>query len=345
MFNIIKQLERKNLINPPVYVLKNTQYLTLMGSQAYGVANTNDSEEISDWDIYGFCIPPKDMIFPHLRGEILGFGRQRKRFDQYQITHIKDTDTSKEYDITIYSIVKYFNLMTGCNPNMIDSIFTPQQCVLHSSPIGDYVRENRKLFLSKYSYHKFKGYAYAQMHKIKNKRVKRYLDTCDSLNVDYKAISLKRLDTELENRKILQNSIDSVLNPIHTEDIVKLRKLLKQCLGGSKNLTKRVESIKKYGFDLKFSYHIVRLLEEVTQILVEHDLDLQRNREQLKAIRRGEWSLQEIEKYFTRKEAELEKIYTNSTLRDKPDEPKIKQVLLNCLEMHFGSLKDCIVKI
>ena len=43
----------------------------------------------------------------------------------------------------------------------------------------------------------------------------------------------------------------------------------------------------KFGFDVKFAYHTVRLLNEAEQLLLEGDLDLQRNREQLKSIRRG----------------------------------------------------------
>jgi len=105
MSHIIKKLIEKNLINPPSYVNNGLMYLTIVGSVAYGVANTNDKKSMSDIDLYGMCIPQKDMVFPHLRREILGFGRQLKRFDQYQQHHIKDTKTEKEYDVTIYSIV------------------------------------------------------------------------------------------------------------------------------------------------------------------------------------------------------------------------------------------------
>ena len=50
----------------------------------------------------------------------------------------------------------------------------------------------------------------------------------------------------------------------------------------------REKDIVKHGYSTKFAYHIVRLLNEVEQILTEHDLDLERNREQLKSIRRGD---------------------------------------------------------
>jgi predicted nucleotidyltransferase len=246
-----------------------------MGSSAYGV-----SGDSSDMDIYGVCIPPKEMIFPHLAGEILGFGNQIKRFEMYQEHHIKDPARAKNYDFAIYGIVKYFQLCMENNPNMIDSLFTPRNCVLHSTAVGEMIREARRQFLHKGAWFKFKGYSYSQMSKIRNK----------------------------------QNHS----NPA------------------------RSETIEKYGYDVKFAYHCVRLLNEVEIILVEQDLDIQRNREQLKSIRKGEWTLEELESYFVNKEKALELAYANSKLPHGPDEEKIKSLLLACLEQHYGSLQSVI---
>jgi len=107
---------------------------------------------------------------------------------------------------------------------------------------------------------------------------------------------------------------------------------------------KRKETIAKFGYDVKFGYHVVRLLNEIEMILTEGDLDLERNREQLKSIRRGEWKKEDILDYFNKKERELESLYTNSKLPHGPDEDKIKQLLLNCLEMHYGSLGKAVHK-
>lgn len=273
--DLIERLHSKGLIKPPPFVIGGTQYLTLMGSVAYGV-----SGDTSDMDLYGFAIPPKDMVFPHLRGEILGFGNQIQRFEQFQQHHINEKDYGKVYDINIYSIIKFFQLVMDNNPNMIDSLFTPQVCVIKSTKIAEHVRDNRKLFLHKGSWHRFKGYAYQQMHKMRIK------------------------------------------DPDET--------------------SKRYESIQKYGYDVKFAYHIVRLLNEVEQILVEGDLDLQRNNDQLKAIRRGEWSMAQIEQYFYDKEKGLEQVYLDSALPKYPRESEIKKVLMECLEEHFGSLENVI---
>lgn len=275
MSSIVQKLEKQKLIKPPKFVSNSIQYEVMMGSIAYGVSNDS-----SDVDLYGFCIPSKEEIFPHLKGEILGFGRQIQRFEQFQQHHIKTLDGEKEYDVVVYNIVKYFQLVMECNPNMIDSLFVPERCVLFSTKIANHIRDSRKLFLSKKAWHTFKGYAYQQLHKMDNK------------------------------------------NPIG----------------------KRKETVDTYGYDLKFGYHIVRLLNEIEQILTEGDLDLERNREQLKSIRRGEWQQEEIRNYFFSKEKELEKLYTESKLQHSPNEELIKKLLIECLEEYYGSLDNCIVQ-
>jgi len=272
---LLKNLVRDRLINPPPWLPQSTQYLCLMGSVAYGVAADD-----SDADIYGFCIPKKDMIFPHLRGEILGFGKQINRFEQWQQHHVKDEKKGKEYDFQIYSIVKFFQLCMENNPNMVDALFVPQRCVIYCSPVGQLVRENRKIFLHRGCWHKFKGYAYSQLHKIKTKRPQQ----------------------------------DS----------------------------KRYKDIQQYGFDCKFAYHVVRLINEVEQILTEKNLNLERDREILKAIRRGEWTEEKITRYFEQKEEQLKNVYHKSDLPYGPQEDKIKKLLIECLECYFGNLDEVI---
>lgn len=278
--NVVKTLQEQGKINPPNWVAENTQYLTIMGSVAYGVSN-----DTSDMDLYGFTIPPKDMVFPHLRGEIPGFGRQIQRFEQFQKHHVVLEDPrgekhNREVDMSVYSIVKYFQLCMMCNPNMIDSMFTPERCVLVNTKIGRIMRDNRKLFLSKKAWHSFKGYAYAQLRKATTKKPE----------------------------------------------------------------GKRVETVEKYGWDVKFGYHVVRLVLEVEQILRDCDLELDRKdaREHMKAVRAGEYSLEDIKKWFYDREVSLGKLYDSSPLRHSPDEGAIKQVLLNCLEEHFGSLSAVV---
>jgi predicted nucleotidyltransferase len=268
---------KKGLTRPPKWVPDNVHYEVITGSVAYGV-----SSDTSDMDVVGFVMPPLDMMFPHLRGEIPGFGTQVSRFEQYSEHHIMDAEANQEYDFTMYSIVKFFQLCMENNPNMVDTLFVPQRCVLHITPTAQMVRDNRRMFLHRGSFSKFRGYAFSNLSKIRTKA----------------------------------NSS----NP------------------------KRQESIQKYGFDTKHAYHVVRLALEAEQILQEGDLDITKNREVLKSIRRGEWTAKQIENWFTDKERQLDELYQNSTLRSHPDESAIRNLLLSCIENHYGSVDKVLNK-
>jgi len=274
--NTVQYLKSKNLISPPKWLPDNIMYETVTGSIAYGM-----SSDSSDYDVYGWCIPPKEDVFPHLRGEIFGFGRQIQRFEQFQQHGMHDatalSNKGRTYDITIYSIVKYFQLCMESNPNMIDTLYTPYECVLHSTQVGKMVRDNRDIFLHKGCFHKFLGYAHSQLHKM-----------------------------ELKNPE-----------------------------------GKRAELIEKHGFYVKYASHLVRLAYECEMILTEGTLDLRRHNEHLKRIRKGEVPKEDILKWFGEKELQLNALYASSKLQHKPDEEKIKSLLLSCLETHYGTLDKC----
>lgn len=131
-----------------------------------------------------------------------------------------------------------------------------------------------------------------------------------------------------------------MLSNLTDEELLELKRLYQDYSLPSND--KRREDTIDYGYSTKFAYHCVRLMNEVEQILVEGDLDLQRNREQLKSIRRGEWTLEQFEAYFQNKEHALETVYAKSTLPHGPDEPAIKRLLLDCLSAHYGDLSSAI---
>ena len=167
----------KDLMEVPYYA-RTPLYASQMGSVAYGV-----SSDDSDIDIYALCIPPKKIIFPHLDGVIRGFGRQGEVFKQQQVHGYKD-----KYDINIYSIIQYFSLLMENNPNVIDSIFTPQNCIIICSHVGQIIRDNRKIFLHKGAFHKFSGYAHKQITNLKNKKYEgKRLEVVEKFGWDTKA--------------------------------------------------------------------------------------------------------------------------------------------------------------
>lgn len=267
--SIARKLERNDLLRGVRPFIIDTNYEVIMGSSAYGVSNNT-----SDIDVYGMYIPPIDYIFPESAGYIRGFGPQPNfnKVDNFQRHHIKCEN--KEYDLTLYSIIRYFDLCMDNNPNMIDSLFVPQRCIIHIDTVGDIMRENRRLFLHKGIQKKLLGYAFGQFKKIRS-----------------------------QTRE-----------------------------GG------RAASVKEFGYDVKNAYHVVRLVQQAEMVMTTHDLDLELNRELLKSVRRGEWTLERLESWFEQRQRDLEMLYVSSDLRLAPDVDTIKSLLMQCLEAKFGSL-------
>jgi predicted nucleotidyltransferase len=289
---ILQELQDKGLINCPEWLPSNCHYLTIMGSFSYGV-----NSDTSDMDVYGFAIPPKEIMFPHLQGLFTIPPKKDKSaasfafdetFDSFAewIQHgIIDKDALKgkgrEYDFSVFDIVKFFHLLYKNNPNIIDSLFTSHECVIHMTQVANIVRENRNVFLHKGCFDTFKGYAYSQMHKMDTK------------------------------------------NPAE----------------GSKRKKLRDE----FGYDVKFCYNLVRLLNECEQILTTGTLDLRKNNEQLKAIRRGDMKEAEVKAWASDKERQLEELCAKSDLPATPQKGKIKKILNECLEYHYSSIENCVV--
>jgi predicted nucleotidyltransferase len=111
------------------------------GSTAYGL-NT----PTSDIDIKGIAIPPREYFH--------GFD---KRFEQAE---------SKDPDMVVYDIRKFFALASECNPNIIEVLWGDEADRRMVTPAGLRLLEARELFLSKKARFTFSGYAHAQLKRI-----------------------------------------------------------------------------------------------------------------------------------------------------------------------------------
>lgn len=200
---IIRELIDRGILKKgeyPPFLYNGIHYVTIMGSTAYAV-----NEDTSDFDIYGTFVPPKAQIFPHLDGYIPGFGKAAPATKHWQLHHVMDPDAEggkgRSYDFNFHGIVEYFQLCMECNPNMIDSLFTSRRCVLYTSPIGELMRENRHLFLHKGAWHRFKGYAYSSISKLKGSQDAQAIQKFEKKHSLEKSFSLKEIEEEIASRK------------------------------------------------------------------------------------------------------------------------------------------------
>lgn len=79
---------------------------------------------------------------------------------------VKEVGDDKQ-DLKYYELKKFFTLAADCNPNIIEFLFCPQDCIRICTPAMQKIIDNRNLFISKKAYYTFTGYAYAQIKKAK----------------------------------------------------------------------------------------------------------------------------------------------------------------------------------
>lgn len=113
-------------------------FKAIVGSQSYGTATPE-----SDIDIKGVYIQNVE--------DLVGFGYQE------QINVNKDE--------CYYEIRRFLQLAQTGNPTVLELLFTPEDCILESSPEFDLVKAEAEKFLTQKCYNSFAGYAHMQIEK------------------------------------------------------------------------------------------------------------------------------------------------------------------------------------
>jgi predicted nucleotidyltransferase len=122
----------------------------ISGSQAYCLALPH-----SDTDIKGVYVLPKDEFYG---------------------LHYTDQVNNDSNDEMFYELKKFFDLLLKNNPNLLELLNTPDDCVLYKHPLMKQVKS--EMFLSRLCAQTFGQYAYAQIKKAKglNKKIVNPLD-------------------------------------------------------------------------------------------------------------------------------------------------------------------------
>jgi predicted nucleotidyltransferase len=113
------------------------------GSRAYGTSTPE-----SDIDIRGiFFSNPINTLSPFFK--------------------VNEIIENKETDIVFYEYQHFIDLLVGCNPNILESVYISEEDIIFKTPEYDILRGNRNMFLSSKIAHTTTGYAHAQFFKIK----------------------------------------------------------------------------------------------------------------------------------------------------------------------------------
>lgn len=301
-------------------------YMAKHGSHAYGT-----NIEGSDLDIKGIAIPPRDHV--------LGFAYTFEELNE-AVSHGHPADR------VVYSLQKFCKLAADCNPNIIEVLFVDRADVITNSPYAAVLREAAPKFLSRKARHTFSGYAVGQLKRIRSHR---------SWLLNPPKGKPERKDFGLpENIKIsddMMGAYDKLLAGDRTElkiegvnpNVMELVQKEKSYFTALKHFqsyekwkaernTARAALEAKYGYDTKHAMHLVRLLRMCREILTGKGVLVKRpDAEELLAIRRGEWTYDQLIEWAEREDNAMQELYDTSPLPHAPDREFLNAL---CVKLH-----------
>ena len=148
---------RKALLQIPSYK-ELDEYVILegyRGSQAHGTHCPQHPDSIDDVDIMSIVVPPIEDYYLGLKG----FGHRGNGTRE-----IKEG----KYDVVMYELHKYVNLLIKNNPNVIMLLWLEETYYTKRSKAGNFLINNRDVFSSRAAYYSFCGYAESQLQKMTN---------------------------------------------------------------------------------------------------------------------------------------------------------------------------------
>jgi len=266
--------------------LENRILFTEVGSHMYG---TNVPE--SDHDYVGIFIPDKEYL--------LGL----KRCDQVEIKTNPSSsgkrNSKDDVDCTVYSLPRFLQLAAGCNPNIIEILFSPNPFLGitgHNLMVGQSLLAFKQSFLSQRARDTFLGYAHSQRTKLMVKK-----DRLDAIrNVKERLSKWEPFPvgdpflTDFSGRWEVRGKT----SVYHTFEIGTRREVIEAKINEmEEEYGLRTKGIKQFGYDTKFAMHLIRLLFEGIDILEGRELTFplhEQDRKELMQIRRGEWSIEAV---------------------------------------------------
>lgn len=353
------------------WLKSNTLFLTVVGSQSYGLATPE-----SDVDYKGLAIPPKDYY--------IGF---TKKFEQAEFK-------APNPDCCIFNLVKWISLACDNNPSVIEVLWTDPEFWVITSPYWDKLVANRDKLLSKNIRWRFSGYAIQQLRKLQRhykylcnppkqppKRSdfglpeyfvlpKNQLDAATALiqkrldcwNPDFdeanesQRIEIKNKITDilvevtgaslyLEKEKLWKTAAINIGMDINFIELINKEKQYKAAADEWRHYlewkehrnTKRAEIEAKVGYDGKDAAALVRLMKMAKEILTTGKVIVKRpDREELLAIKHGFWSYEQVIEFAEKADAELNELYETTTLPVCPDREFFQTL---CVEIISDFLK------
>jgi predicted nucleotidyltransferase len=318
-----------------------------VGSHLYGL-NTPQSDE----DFLSVFIPNEEHI--------LGLKKVEEVDNSTKKSNIDSRNTSEDVDDKSYALPKFLHLLLENNPNIIEVLFATPNNILILEPEFKELIDNYRKIVSTKVLHTFTGYAFSQKKKLMVKK-ERYTSLKEGLDFIEEKI-FKFIDSKKNPDAFYQEILDGKFcYNISEEEASDLNRNLKYYKGEKQNCESfhkgmdlgmiyrhikqefdnygwrvKTSSFNKVGYDCKFAYHLIRLLDEGKQLLSTGKVVFPisgKAREDILKIRNELLPYEDLMKMYEEYEKEMTSIV--STVQHKPDWNWADQYLIRTLKNHI----------
>lgn len=197
----------------------------------------------------------------------------------------------------------------------------------------DVVVEQRSIFSSLAAAESFAGYAYDQLKRMQAFDLER-MDEYERLtgSIQSRGPISEVLEADATKLKHLATTW-----PLELEVLRRFRKLHQSHFSGYMG-EKRKAMVRKYQYDVKSAAHLIRLLRMGAEFLRTGTLQVYRTEDadELRAIKRGEWTLEEVKDEAERLFHGIEEARVASSLPPEPDAGAANALLMSVHERVLG---------
>ncbi len=289
------------------------------GSQLYGLQTPT-----SDTDYNSVIMPlPRDVLGLQVLEEI---DMSTKNSSENR------RNTQDDIDDKLFTLPRFVHLVLHGNPEKTEMLFAEPKNIEFITPEIQFLINNKSKIISNRVLHSFSGFAHSQKSKLIVKK-ERFGSLCETADYMKKTFSNERLTTNLND---LTQEESDVLNTMlkhykgsknNCESFHKglsVKMIYDKLVSERDNYGWRVrtDSFEKLGFDLKFAYHLIRLLDECRQLVETGTITYPFSgtaKKDIMSIRNGEISYDDLMKMYEDYEGKIDLAKSNNVLPDKPD--------------------------
>lgn len=296
---------------------RKTLYKVRVGSHLYGL-NRPESDE----DYMGIFMPTAD--------DLLGLKKVEEIDNSTKESSKTRRNTSDDVDDKSYSLHKFMHLLLQNNPNIVEVLFANRDNILVDSPEFKELRENVDKLVSFKVYYTFTGYAYSQKKKLTVK-AERYGSLVEAIDKIEKMFTRKYLESTTS--KLSEEEADLLNASLkyykghkgNTESFHKgmpLKTIYEKLVEERDNYGWRVktDTFDTLGYDVKFGYHLIRILAEGYELLNTGKLVYPISgeaRDDIVRVRSGEVQLKDLYRLYDKWKDRCDS--TKGSLPAKPD--------------------------